>query len=61
MYGKHTPEEVYDVMKSYDVTYMILEDSICLTFRKTDGCGLPVIMDLDSGVVRIFMININIK
>ena len=51
IYAKRTPEDVYEIMKKYDVSYMILEDSICLSPQK--GCRMSDILDMDSGIVSV--------
>ncbi|XP_074656424.1 protein C-mannosyl-transferase DPY19L3-like [Tubulanus polymorphus] len=50
MYAKTEPEVMYDIFRKYDVSYFILEDSICLV-NKADGCGLPSLLDLDNGLI----------
>ena len=50
MYSKIAPEEVHAVMLRYNATYLILEDSICLS--RKDNCALGTILDLDMGLVR---------
>lgn len=44
VYGRKSPQEVYDLLKKYKTTHIILEDSICLHHR--DRCSTPDIMDL---------------
>jgi len=51
MYGRRTAEDVHAILRRYQSSYIILEDSICLS-RSKDGCGLPDIIDVDNGVVR---------
>ena len=52
MYGKSPPEEVHRILRKYNATYIILEDSICMATAK-DNCGLPDIVDLDNGIVSM--------
>ncbi|CAH1800272.1 unnamed protein product [Owenia fusiformis] len=47
-YGKRSPDDVYKIMKKYDVGYIILEDSICLA-RKSDHCTTTDIINIDNG------------
>lgn len=49
-YGRRSPEDVFKIMKKYDVSYIILEDSICLAPSR-DYCRTPDLIDLDSGVL----------
>jgi len=44
MYGKLSPEAVYDLLKKYKTDYIILEDSICLAHH--GRCSTPDIIDL---------------
>jgi len=44
VYGKKSPQEVYDLLIKYSTNYIVLEDSICLNHR--DRCTTPDIMDL---------------
>uniref|UniRef100_A0A915J1T4 Uncharacterized protein n=1 Tax=Romanomermis culicivorax TaxID=13658 RepID=A0A915J1T4_ROMCU len=46
IYARRKPDEVYRILKSFDTSYIILEDSICLA--KSDGCRLPDLIDLDN-------------
>lgn len=50
MYGKRSPEDVYNIVVQYKTDYLILEDSICLAPSR-DGCRLPDLIDIDNGVV----------
>ena len=50
IYAKRSAEEVHDIMVKYNVSYMILEDSICRAPSR-DGCRLPDLMDRDNGMV----------
>ncbi|KAL5009746.1 hypothetical protein ScPMuIL_012051, partial [Solemya velum] len=50
MYGKRTPEDVYQIMKRYKADFIILEDSICLAPSR-GGCRLPDLIDVDNGVI----------
>ena len=51
VYAKASPEEVHAVLRKYDSSYIILEDSICLS-RSDQRCNLPTTMDLTNGHVR---------
>ena len=53
VYAKASPEEVHAVLRKYDSSYIILEDSICLS-RSDQRCNLPTTMDLTNGHVRLF-------
>ncbi len=50
MYARRTPADVADILRKYEVSYIILEDSICLSPRQ--GCRLPDLLDLDNGQVQ---------
>ena len=50
MYGRRTPEDVFDIMTKYSVSYIILEDSHCLAPSR-NGCRLPDLVDVDNGIV----------
>ncbi|ESO87300.1 hypothetical protein LOTGIDRAFT_107140 [Lottia gigantea] len=52
MYGKREPVEVYTILKKYQTDYIILEDSICLSY-KTDSCSTPDIIDLNNGMIPV--------
>ena len=55
MYGQFSPEEVYDTMVKYNVSFMILEDSQCMSAGgRPDRCGLPDTVDLTYGHVSCF-------
>ncbi|XP_023930612.1 probable C-mannosyltransferase DPY19L3 [Lingula anatina] len=49
MYGRRTPEDVWTIMKKYNASYIILEDSICMA--PSDDCRTPDIIDMDNGVI----------
>jgi len=51
IYAKASPEEVYDVLRRYNSSYIILEDSICLAAGSNGRCNLPTTMDLANGHV----------
>ena len=51
MYAKTNPEDVFSILKKYNASYIILEDSICLAHR--ERCSLPDILDLANGHVRL--------
>lgn len=50
IYGRRTPEDVHSILKSFNSSYIILEDSICLA-RPKDNCRTTDIVDLDNGIV----------
>ena len=52
MYAKTSPEVVHAILKKYDASYIIMEDSICMALN--NECGLPVQLDVDMGVVSRF-------
>ena len=54
MYAKISPAEVHSILRKYQATYIILEDSICLAHR--ERCSLPDIMDLTNGHVRTLLL-----
>ncbi len=47
MYALRQPKDVYSLLKEYKTNYIILEDSICVTF-KPDMCGLVQLLDIDN-------------
>ena len=49
MYSKLGPGEVHGALRKYNTSYVILEDSICLSHR--ERCSVPDIMDLSNGHV----------
>ncbi len=49
MYARTEPRVMYDVFAKYDVSFFILEDSICLA--KSDNCRLPDLLDVENGQV----------
>ena len=51
MYAKTNPEDVFSILKKYNASYIILEDSICLAHR--ERCSLPDILDLANEHVRL--------
>lgn len=53
MYGRRRPEDVFDIMTKYSVSYIILEDSHCLAPSRK-GCRLPDLVDVDNGVVCFY-------
>ena len=53
-YGKRKPEDVHKILSDYKTDYIILEDSICLAPSK-NGCRVPDLIDVDNGVVSIFI------
>ena len=55
MYGQFSPEEVYETMVKYNASYMILEDSQCMSTGRPDRCSLPDTVDLTYGHVCIFI------
>ena len=50
MYGRRKPEDVFDIMTKYSVSYIILEDSHCLAPSRK-GCRLPDLIDIDNKIV----------
>ncbi|XP_025097106.1 probable C-mannosyltransferase DPY19L3 isoform X2 [Pomacea canaliculata] len=50
IYGRRTPEDVHSILKRFNSSYIILEDSICLA-RPKDNCRTTDIVDLDNGIV----------
>ncbi|XP_059083191.1 probable C-mannosyltransferase DPY19L3 [Tigriopus californicus] len=48
IYARKSPEEVHDILVKYNTSYIILEDSICLS-RSDKRCNLPTTMDLTNG------------
>ena len=50
MYGRRTPEEVHAIFTKYDVSYVILEDSICMAPSR-GNCRVPDLIDIDNGIV----------
>ena len=50
MYGRKSAAEVYDILRGYDVSYIILEDSICMQ-PPTNLCATPHLVDIYNGVV----------
>jgi hypothetical protein len=55
MYALRRPDEVYSQVKEYKADYIILEDSICLTY-KPDMCGLVQLLDIDNKHVWVFIL-----
>lgn len=50
IYGRLSPEEVYETLVKYNTSYIILEDSHCMSAgRQADRCSLPDTMDLTFG------------
>ncbi|XP_071747325.1 protein C-mannosyl-transferase DPY19L3 isoform X2 [Lepeophtheirus salmonis] len=50
IYSKISPEEVYQILRKYDTSYIILEDSICMA-PPSNRCSLNEIMDLTNGFI----------
>ena len=50
MYGRKSAAEVHDILRGYDVSYIILEDSICMQ-PPTNLCATPHLVDIYNGVV----------
>ena len=52
IYAMQSPSKVYSLLKKYKTDYIIIEDSICMVYKK-DYCGLVQILDLNNkhGVV----------
>uniref|UniRef100_A0A8D0H8K4 Dpy-19 like C-mannosyltransferase 3 n=1 Tax=Sphenodon punctatus TaxID=8508 RepID=A0A8D0H8K4_SPHPU len=51
IYAKRSPEDVYNILRSFGTDYMILEDSICYERRHTRGCRLRDLLDIANGHV----------
>uniref|UniRef100_A0A8D0L989 Dpy-19 like C-mannosyltransferase 3 n=1 Tax=Sphenodon punctatus TaxID=8508 RepID=A0A8D0L989_SPHPU len=49
IYAKRSPEDVYNILRSFGTDYMILEDSICYERRHTRGCRLRDLLDIANG------------
>ncbi len=47
MYAMKSAIYVYLTLKKYKADYIILEDSICMTFRE-NNCGLVQLLDIDN-------------
>eukprot|EP00095_Tigriopus_kingsejongensis_P006794 maker-scaffold608_size125128-snap-gene-0.17 protein:Tk06794 transcript:maker-scaffold608_size125128-snap-gene-0.17-mRNA-1 annotation:"hypothetical protein LOTGIDRAFT_107140" len=48
IYARASPEDVHNILIQYNTSYIILEDSICLS-RSGNRCSLPTTMDLTNG------------
>ncbi|XP_064628354.1 protein C-mannosyl-transferase DPY19L3-like isoform X2 [Lineus longissimus] len=48
-YGRTPPDKVHEIMLKYDVSYIILEDSICLA--QSTGCRVPDLIDVLNGEI----------
>ena len=55
IYGRKSAEEVHSILRSYGVSYVILEDSICMQ-PPTNLCATPHLVDIYNGVVRLNLI-----
>ncbi|XP_059848967.1 probable C-mannosyltransferase DPY19L3 isoform X2 [Hypanus sabinus] len=51
IYSKHSPEEVYRILRLYGTNYIVLEDSICYERRHRRGCRLRDLIDIANGHV----------
>lgn len=52
MYGQFSAGEVYESLVKYNTSYIILEDSQCLSAgRNPDRCAMPDTVDLSYGHV----------
>ncbi|XP_067126901.1 protein C-mannosyl-transferase DPY19L3-like [Centruroides vittatus] len=51
MYAHRPAEDVYKILHDIGASYIILEDSICLSPRRK-GCSLPEIMDLHNAQIH---------
>ena len=60
MYGRRTPEDVFDIMSKYSVSYVILEDSHCLAPSR-NGCRLPDLIDIDNKIVCFISVTFSWK
>ena len=51
IYGRRTPKEIHEILKSIDANYIILEDSICIARvqKGQEGCRFPDLIDLSNG------------
>ncbi len=52
VYAKLAPSEVHEILVRYNSSYIILEDSICLSSLANGRCNLPTTMDIANGHVR---------
>ncbi|XP_059176524.1 probable C-mannosyltransferase DPY19L3 [Physella acuta] len=57
IYGRRRPEDVHAILKTYESSYIILEDSICRAPSR-GGCRTPDLVDIDNGVMPDDHINI---
>ncbi|XP_060900621.1 probable C-mannosyltransferase DPY19L3 isoform X3 [Labrus mixtus] len=51
VYGRRSPEEVYDILRATGADYVVLENSICYERRHRRGCRLRDLLDLNNGHV----------
>uniref|UniRef100_A0A8D0DUZ2 Dpy-19 like C-mannosyltransferase 3 n=1 Tax=Salvator merianae TaxID=96440 RepID=A0A8D0DUZ2_SALMN len=49
VYAKRSPEDVYNILRSFNTNFVILEDSICYERRHSRGCRLRDLLDIDNG------------
>ena len=49
MYARKEASDVHAILRKYDASYIILEDSICISGRK-DRCHTPDIMEIPGEV-----------
>ncbi|XP_053732008.1 probable C-mannosyltransferase DPY19L3 isoform X2 [Synchiropus splendidus] len=49
IYGRRSPEEVYDFLRAAGADYVVLENSICFERRHRRGCRLRDLLDLANG------------
>ena len=50
IYGRKPVDEVHVILRRYNSSYIILEDSICMQ-PTTNQCGTPTLIDMYNGVV----------
>ncbi len=54
MYGQFSPDQVYDTLVKFNTSFIILEDSQCLSAgQNPDRCSMPDTVDLAYGHVTI--------
>ena len=55
-----SPSKVYAILKKYKTDYIILEDSICLTFKE-NNCGLVQLLDINNKHINPYNNDIQVK
>ncbi|KAG1658371.1 putative C-mannosyltransferase DPY19L3 [Nymphon striatum] len=58
LYGRKSPEEIHEILKSIGTTHIILEDSICMA-PSHKFCRLPDIVDINNGELPDSLLNKN--